>query len=893
MRYGLLTSLGLWFFLGCTAAPLAGQVAPLRLKTPLPEASGRSQPNDAAGRDGRTADEVPEPLQQLDSPAGPGRGHLIIQFASIPDEPLRAELASRNITPIEYVPDNALLVALSGSVDATGLGILYASPLPAESKLSSLIFSNPSDPASDASSNPAADNPLRRMFGLRPAPAPRDAQRKSINPNWPYLIVEFHPDVDLNQARALLLARNFVLRENPDLGPGRLMIQTPADPAQLEQLATEDAVAYIFPASEALASGAPAHPYLDTTTYYPGPSQPQTASAGQYIATYGDGWDGAGLNPATIGYVFGTLTPDLSTTTTETQLTAALDEWARVADLTWQQGSNQSATRTVAFNFYSGDHGDGFPFDGPGGVLAHAFYPAPPNPETIAGDVHFDEAETWRVGSDIDLYSVALHELGHSLGLGHSDDPSAVMYAYYSLHTSLQTDDINAILTLYAAAPDPGKNDPPPAVNPQLVSASPNSGSGASGTFTFTYSEVNGSQYIDTVAFLFSSSANSAGACSVVWDRAYDSVYLLWDNASGSNGKPTSSTSTLYNSQCSIGATSVTDNGSNLLVTVDVTFQPGFSGSKNVYMAAAGGSAYTGWALRGSYEVLAGGLPEARGVSPATGSGYATTMDFTIADNSGSSFLGAAAMLIAPQLAGANSCLVVWDRPTGTLSLLYDNMSGATTLTPGSGVVAENSQCILYGASSSVTIGGSTIDISLSLYLKPSYAGQMNTYLLAVESYGNSGWVDVGDWTVPGDVPTLNSLTPNSGSDVFPTFNVTFDAPVSTNTMTEESLLITTGEPTGTTGSCWVVYDRANVTIGLWDDAASTLNTKPLGSSAALQNSQCAIGYAVMNTSGNTMTVSIQVLFKAAFSGSKNLYTEATAGGGSSGFALAGTWTVP
>ncbi|GFR61642.1 matrix metalloproteinase [Elysia marginata] len=114
--------------------------------------------------------------------------------------------------------------------------------------------------------------------------------------------------------------------------------------------------------------------------------------------------------------------------------------------------------------FASKYHSDGYPFDGPGMVLGHAFFPG----RGKGGDTHFDDDEKWTSNassSGVDLFMVAAHEFGHALGLAHSGNPSALMYPWYMGFEGkfrLPEDDYNGITSIYGSetkrGPLPDKN---------------------------------------------------------------------------------------------------------------------------------------------------------------------------------------------------------------------------------------------------------------------------------------------------------------------------------------------------------------------------------------------------------------------------------------------------
>jgi hypothetical protein len=134
------------------------------------------------------------------------------------------------------------------------------------------------------------------------------------------------------------------------------------------------------------------------------------------------------------------------------KIRAAFSVWAEAAGLTLRPTSGRPYIRAATCRV-----------DGRLGVLAWSTLPC----NIDYAEQCYDVAEAWVDDPNappdrIDIVTVLIHELGHALGLPHSDDRSSVMYpSYQGPRRRLGQWDVTEIRRRYGPPPPPPPKEPP------------------------------------------------------------------------------------------------------------------------------------------------------------------------------------------------------------------------------------------------------------------------------------------------------------------------------------------------------------------------------------------------------------------------------------------------
>jgi hypothetical protein len=286
-------------------------------------------------------------------------------------------------------------------------------------------------------------------------------------------------------------------------------------------------------------------------------------------------------------------------------------------------------------------------------------------------------------------------------------------------------------------------------------------------------------------------------------------------------------------------------------------------------------------------------VPRAASLSPSGSGGLSQTFTFVFSDSQGATNLASAAMLFAAGPFAQNSCLIFYDRDQRTIRLESDDVTGSNAKAVDSSATLQNSQCAIDATSVESTLLSTTITVGITF--TGAFAGLKNIYMYGADGDGsvNTGWVQQGTYMVSVDappVPTAGSVLPNAGHGITQTFTFEFADSQSVTNLAAAAMLF--ASLLDVQNSCYVIYDRNLETLQLEWDSAMGADVKPVGSSTLVQNSQCAIGATSMTTTTLSTIISLDITFKGAYTGPKNIYMYGADGYGSTntGWVQKGTW---
>ena len=296
-------------------------------------------------------------------------------------------------------------------------------------------------------------------------------------------------------------------------------------------------------------------------------------------------------------------------------------------------------------------------------------------------------------------------------------------------------------------------------IAPSVGPVAPGSGTGATQTFSGTYTQSTGYHNLQWVQMLFATAPDGGGQpyCFVHYDVQGNGLWLYGDGGFFLGPiAPGTPSNVLQNSLCALNTSASTVSGSGATLTVNANLVFKSTVARNVYMRAHNlAGADTGFMQTGTWNLTTAALGT-MSLSPSSGSGGSQTFTLTYPDPAG--FAGAAfgweQFLIAAATDGGGLpfCFVHYDRGGNGLWMYSSDVGfflGPVNPGTASGAL-HSSACSINTAGATVANTSGNLVLTVPVTMNAPMSGAKKSFQRTLDVLNrDSGFQQTGTWTIP------------------------------------------------------------------------------------------------------------------------------------------------
>jgi len=437
---------------------------------------------------------------------------------------------------------------------------------------------------------------------------------------------------------------------------------------------------------------------------------------------------------------------------------------------------------------------------------------------------------------------------------------------------------------------------------PSVVSLTPaslSSSAGAAETLESVYADSAGFTALARVQLCVGENGAPSTSLYAEYLPATNLLYLF--NASnvavggfapGSNNVITTPLGTL-----NCAATTFSGTGDNLTLNWSISPTAALVGKQYTYLQASDAGAGTAWTYEGTWTISNPG-PEAVSVSPSTltsPAGVEQSLTTTFADPAGASDLSSMAVVVGSLTNATNSIAVKYVRSTNLLYLANSSNVLQGGFAPGSSNTITTTQGTLDCKHTTVTADGDQIIVNWAIIPSTADLGTKAINLIASDPFGqNSGWLDLGSWTIDATAPVSLAPVPLTSSVGQPeTLTATYGTDTTASHLGSVALCV--GNLGSPAASLFAKYSPGTNLLYLCNASGAYVGGFAPGSNQAITTSLGVLNCAATSVmqSGNEIVVAWNITPAAGLTGTQPTYLVAgDVYGNSSGWIAFPDWTI-